>query len=798
MEDKNQLIILLINSKTDRQLLANFLRQSNYIIEERIPDLSSEKLAISTILVDEYNAQANRFQLLTVKQHIGMRFLPIVVLLPQKSQSSNWLEMGYDEIIRMPVIKHEFLSRLKGLLKLREDSESQYRLLFKNINIGIYKMNPEMRITTANKAFVRLLGFSDFFDIGSKTLSEMNIITSVAREDMINKLNKNNLNMVYESVWMVEGRELIFRENIYFVNYKNIISYVCTIEDLTSKKETEKALIKNEEKYRQLIEYSPYGIIIVQDQKIKFVNYAFIKMMRGKDLTDLLEKNVMDIVHPDYHDIVKTRINIASEQGVWNNKLEEKFICLDKTVIDVEVIACGINFEGRPAAQATVNDVTENLKSKQIINHMAYHDALTDLYNRIKFEEIANQDIAIAQEARSQVAILFLDLDNFKNINDTLGHRIGDLLLIEVANRLTKNVGKFDSVGRLGGDEFVMALVSHQNPHFNIKNSVAKIFKSILKPFNINNNILNVTASIGISLFPKDGRDLATLFKNADIAMYSAKKKGRNNFEFCSLKLIKSLDKKVKIENELREALLNKELFLCFQPRLALPSRKIVGVEALLRCTYPPLDSVSPSKFIPIAEDVGLIFPLTEFVLEECCKQMHAWRLQGFSIPVAINLSVKNFQNPGILDLIYNTLMKYNVAPAMLEIEITESLIMKDIVQTQNILAQLKKWGIKIFIDDFGTGYSSLSYLRRFNIDALKIDASFIQDILVDSNQAAIVIAIIAMANTLKLTVVAEGVENEDQLDFLIQHGCDEIQGFHFCPPLIAKDLYDFFIDFNK
>jgi diguanylate cyclase (GGDEF)-like protein/PAS domain S-box-containing protein len=709
-----------------------------------------------------------------------------------------WLNVGFDETFKMPLIKVEFLIRIKSLLKLRDDSESEYKIIFQNINLGIYKMSVDKKIITANRYFMSLLGVETLQDINHHDFFKLSEFNKKNRTDLIATLNEQNNHVKREFEWFLQNTKLYLNENIYFIKKNNIVSYVGTIEDYTARKESEMSLASNEKKYRQLIEFSPYGIVIVQNGKTKFVNNSFVKLLKAKEKKDLIDITINDFVHPDYQVAVLNRIKNSENERIINEKFEEKFICYDKSVIDVEVVSCSIIYEGYPAVQATINDISDRLKSKEIIDHLAYHDPLTNIYNRNKFETIVSSDLEIAKKNNTSVAILFIDLDHFKNINDTLGHLVGDALLIEVAKRLAMNVSKYDSVGRLGGDEFVIELVSYNNTYFDIEKSIQAIVNSLVKPFLIEHNELTVTASIGISIFPKDGLALTTLFKNADIAMYSAKQKGRNNYQYCSLELTSIVDEKVKLENEFRLAINHKNLYLKYQPKLCLKTNSLIGVEALVRWKHPSLGEIPPSKFIPIAEECGLITLLTEFVLDESCKQISEWTKHNLSIKVAVNLSVKDFQSGNLFNIITNSLNKYNVCASLLEVEITESLFMQDIDQSSFVLKQLNNLGITISIDDFGTGYSSLSYLRSLMINTLKIDASFIRDLLTDANDVAIVIAVIAMAHSLKLTVIAEGVENIEQLNLLRSFDCDQIQGYYFCHPVIASELFKFALRFTK
>lgn len=384
----------------------------------------------------------------------------------------------------------------------------------------------------------------------------------------------------------------------------------------------------------------------------------------------------------------------------------------------------------------------------------------------------------------------FLDLDRFKAINDTLGHSIGDLLLQSVAERLKACIRSSDTVARLGGDEFVVVLPDLREGAHAAATVAQKILKSISNPFVIRDTELHTTASIGISLSPDDGIANEDLIANADVAMYRAKESGRNNFHFFAPEMNDSAYERLAMENNLRRALERQEFVLYYQPQVNSETGRIIGAEALVRWRRQGMGLVPPGMFIPIAEESGLIVAIGEWVLQEACRQNNAWQQEGFSpIPVAVNLSAVQFRQKNLTDLVANALQETGLDPRWLELEITESGIMQNAEAAVNTLHSLKQMGLKLSIDDFGTGYSSLSYLKRFPLDKLKIDQSFVRDITTNPDDAAIVTAIIGMAKSLKLRVIAEGVETKGHLDFLTSNGCVEIQGYYFGKPVPADEF---------
>lgn len=449
-----------------------------------------------------------------------------------------------------------------------------------------------------------------------------------------------------------------------------------------------------------------------------------------------------------------------------------------------------------------IQDITERKKADEKIRNLAYYDPLTHLPNRGLLQEYLDQAIQHARRSQRNVGILLIDLDRFKQINDTLGHSVGDHLLKKVARRLETcirangdSIACLDSesipgvVSRFGGDEFLILLSNLKNAE-DAEIVSRRILLAFNVPFETEHHEFRITPSIGISIYPKDGEDPETLIKNSDTAMYHAKEKGRNNFQnYVHTMNLKSL-KKLRLESDLRKALDRNQFRLHFQPKVNIQTGKIVGAEGLLRWEHPEKGPVSPNEFIPIAEESGLILPMGEWVFSTACLQQKAWQADGFEdIHVAVNLSFLQLRQHTFVQTVQNILDAIQPNAARLELELTESVIMQNAEGTVNLLHRIKKMGIRLSVDDFGTGYSSLSYLKRFPIDTLKIDRSFVRDIATDPDDAAIVQAIIAMAKSLKLKVIAEGVETARQLAFLGKHGCHEMQGFYFSKALSAEDF---------
>ncbi|MDO3377581.1 putative bifunctional diguanylate cyclase/phosphodiesterase [Geoalkalibacter halelectricus] len=448
----------------------------------------------------------------------------------------------------------------------------------------------------------------------------------------------------------------------------------------------------------------------------------------------------------------------------------------------------------------TARDITERLRVEETLrenqnrlDYLAHHDPLTNLPNRLRFNTRLQHAMGRARETRRQVALLFLDLDRFKNINDSLGHELGDQVLREVAGRLRTCLRASDTVARLGGDEFVVILEGIED-----LNAVALVARNILRnlsrPFQVGPHDLYVTSSIGISLFPGDAQSVEGLMKHADVAMYRAKEEGRNNYQFYRPDMHVRTPEMLIMESNLRRAMSENQLQLYYQPQYDLASRQLIGLEALVRWKHPVHGMISPADFIPLAEDTGLIVPLGQWVMKTACAQAKAWQEQGYApVRVAVNISAREFRQLDFIDHLDAILSETGLDPHWLELEITESIAMQNFDETIMTLTDLKIRGVHLAIDDFGTGYCSLGYLKRFPISKLKIDQSFVRDINRDSNDAAIATSIIALGRSMHMEVIAEGVEREDQAQLLLAKGCHQAQGFLFSPAVPAEQVVSFF-----
>jgi len=430
----------------------------------------------------------------------------------------------------------------------------------------------------------------------------------------------------------------------------------------------------------------------------------------------------------------------------------------------------------------------ERKSAEERLAYLAQFDTLTGLPNRHLFRDRLMQTMAQAQRGDWPMAVLFIDLDRFKLVNDSLGHAAGDKLLQEAAARLGKCLRSGDTVGRLGGDEFGAILADLRDPA-DTALVAQKIIDALAQPFTIEGQEAFISASIGITLYPEDSADAGALIMNADTAMYRAKEQGRSNYQYFMREMNERSLQRVQLDGALRRALERNEFRLYYQPKADLATGRICGIEALLRWQHPERGLVSPAEFIPVLEDTGMIVPVGEWVLRTACEQARAWQDAGLTVPViSVNLSARQFQQKNLDATVRGILEQTGIDPGMVELEITESLLMHDPEGAEKILHSLKESGVKLSVDDFGTGYSSLGYLKRFPLDTLKIDRTFVRDITANSDDAMLTLAIISLAHNLRLNVIAEGVETEAQVDFLALHACDQIQGFYFCRPAPAEE----------
>jgi diguanylate cyclase (GGDEF)-like protein/PAS domain S-box-containing protein len=554
--------------------------------------------------------------------------------------------------------------------------------------------------------------------------------------------------------------------------------------DISARKQFETTLHEAEERYRQLVELSPDAVFVLKGEHCVFANKAAHELMGASTTECLYRLPFLHFVHPDYHEIVSNRMLLLDAGEPQVPRIEEKYTRLDGTVIDVEVSAALLIDKGSPARLVIARDITQAKQYQHQLEHQANYDSLTHLANRNLLHDRIEQAIAGANRFRKDVAIAFIDLDNFKIINDTLGHKAGDELLVAIGNRLKSCVRESDTVARHGGDEFVLVLNNPSNEAA-LGLWMAKLINQISRPISIAGHQLVATCSIGLGIYPRDGTDAQTLLKHADAAMYQAKAAGRNQVKFFAPSMNDRVKERFTMEAKLRRALERDEFILHYQPQVDLQTGEIIGAEALLRWNSPGDGLISPHQFIQIAEETNQIIAIGEWALEQACKDNK--RLQRAGMPtmaVSVNLSPRQFCPYALVKSVQSALRKSQLRPEFLKLEVTETALMNQPEEAKEILCELKTMGVGLAIDDFGIGYSSLSYLQQFPVDQLKIDQSFIRDVADDPNDAAIAQAIITLGHSLNLNVIAEGVHNAQQLAFLRERSCDAMQGYYFSEAL--------------
>jgi diguanylate cyclase (GGDEF)-like protein/PAS domain S-box-containing protein len=532
-----------------------------------------------------------------------------------------------------------------------------------------------------------------------------------------------------------------------------------------------------------------HGVITYLNRRAKMLTGWHLEEAMGRPISDVLRMTEGASTAP----VGETPKSLQTEPGTTTPMVNSKTCILirrDGIEFGIEKTLTPIHDQDGvlTGSVVTFHDVSAAQARTVEMSQLAQHDPLTGLPNRVLLNDRLLQAISLAMRQDKQLAVMFVDLDGFKRINDSLGHDLGDKLLQSVAKRLVNCVRRTDTVSRLGGDEFVVLLsqVEHEE---DAATSARKILRTLAAPHRIDYKNLDISASIGVSTYPSDGSDAENLLNKADTAMYEAKKRGRNNYQFFRKDMQIRIAERQLLERDLRWALGRNEFVLHYQPKFNLQTRQITGMEALIRWMHPLRGLVPPWDFIPIAEECGLILPIGRWVLLEACKQAQFWRESGIGIvPIAVNVSAAEFEDKDFISGVRAVLIATGVNPRNLELELTESVLMHNAESTVRTLGALKDMGVTLAIDDFGTGYSSFTYLRRFPVDALKLDQSFVQDITEDPEDATIVSAMISIGTSLKQRVIAEGVETREQFLFLKRHNCTEGQGYYFSRPVVAEE----------
>ncbi len=691
---------------------------------------------------------------------------------------------------------------------------------FIDSDLGIILINENKQITFVNK-WMESTSLCSGDDLLGKTLAEAfdgqlspRLIRAVdsAIDNGRNSVLSQKLNKSPFPLYKGDGERQLGQKLQQLIYVKTISdaydNNYCMVEifDVTEAVRREKSLIELGEKSRLAAEQlsieeakmrailnSAKDCIITLDENgiIQTLNEYTETVFQCKK-EQLYDKSMATILSPDMPAGL-SRFTDMSGLLEYTSKLSEavelKAVrCVDE-VIDIDLTVSRIRTEEENSYVAIIRDITERKKAEARLHYLAKYDPLTGLANRALFHERLEHAIQVAKRENQIFPVLFLDIDRFKNLNDTLGHDTGDAILKVVSRRIKGSLREVDTVCRMGGDEFVIIIETIHSVN-EVSRIAEKIIENISKPIRIEHNELFVTVSIGIAIYPDDGDDYTAIFKNADLAMYEAKDEGRNNFQFFSQAMNERIQRRMSMESDLRKAIAENQFVLYYQPQVDINKRCINSCEALIRWIHPDKGNIPPFEFIPLAEESGLIWDIGKYVVEQACRFVSEITGRGWhDFVMAINISPRQFQHPDFMSFITAACEKYNISTANIELEITEGLLMDNTEHSVTMLRRLSDAGFKISIDDFGTGYSSLAYLRKFPLDTLKIDRSFVIDLPENPDAIAVSRAIIGLAHSLRLHVVAEGVETQEQMDFLSVEGCEYIQGYLVSKPIPSSDF---------
>jgi diguanylate cyclase (GGDEF)-like protein/PAS domain S-box-containing protein len=670
-----------------------------------------------------------------------------------------------------------------------ETRERQLRLIAEHVPTQIAYFDSEtQQCKFANRQYARHNGWESEASILGKTFTE--IIGAEASEMIkpyVERARKKE-SVTYERPFRMPGGEQRAVEVSlvpHLDRFDEMIGTCVLMHDVTRHREAERNMRDSESLLRRFMDSINEGILMHQDGRVIECNEPIGRLV-GVLPNDLIGRPVLDLVAPEHKTRVRDNIRLDFE-----GRYEASLVHRDGRRVPTEIISRMTEYRGRVVRMAVLRDITERKQAEARIQYMAHHDALTGLPNRAWLVERLETLLERADQSDVEGAVMFIDLDHFKGVNDSLGHYYGDQLLQKLAERVERCVRRSDIVARLGGDEFLVVLSPIETSD-QAGNMAERIMQALSEPMDMESHKVATGCSIGIALYPRDGSSADDLIKNADTAMYLAKEQGRGNYQFFTQSLSDIAFETFATESRLREAIKHQQFVLHYQPQVQVTDGRLVGIEALVRWNDPERGLVPPDQFVPIAEQRGLIQAIGLWVLRAACQQNKQWQdAQLPCVPIAVNLSPLQFKQPNFVADVARVLQETGLEPAYLEIELTESLLVDDAVLMTRTLHELKDLGVKLTIDDFGTGYSSLSYLKYYPIDKLKIDRSFIQNVPRDQDNVAITTAIVNMAKSLKMMVLAEGVENPAQLQFLSTLNCEQVQGFMIARPLAASDLQE-------
>lgn len=717
-------------------------------------------------------------------RHKAAGFIPVLLSINSVSETQA----------AQPYCKLAILKDISGLKKAEaqiDDEKKRFQLLFNNISDSVFlapisEDGVHGNFVEVNDAACKRLGYSreEFLNMNARTL---NPAANLDKVKAFGRHIRREGNTMFEAIHVTkDGTQFPVEVVAKIINIREQEYVLSVVRDLRD----HKRLQQTETRFGRLIDHSWEEIYIFDSESLKFleVNRGALDNL-GYSKKEIQELSVTDIKpeidEAEFRKIAKPLFDGDRSRIIFETVHQRR----DGSVYPVEIRLQLSHSEVPPVFLANVQDITERRKSQTRLQYLANFDSLTELPNRSLFLDRLSMAMENSKRAETITALMYLDLDGFKAVNDSLGHVAGDHLLKQVAKRLCRCARKSDTVARLGGDEFTL-IVSNLKNVADVEKVAQKIIRTLSAPFIIDGHEVHTSTSLGVTLYPfNDSDDVYAIVKQADTAMYQAKKLGKNNYKFYTAQLWQTELRRIKVENAVKFALERNELSLLYQPRFSLNDNTIVGAEALLRWNHPTLGAVSPVEFIPIVEGQGLIQIVGAWVLQQACEQLHAWLELYPEFRMSINVSARQLENEDFITVFRQTIDRAQINPANLEIEITEGVLIERSQQTVETLRCFKDMGVRISLDDFGAGYSSLNYLKRFAIDILKIDKSFVMDVNENNDSGAIVEAIIGLAKSMRLHVTAEGIETEQQLLFLQQRGCDEGQGYLFAKPMPAPSL---------
>jgi len=780
-------------------------------------------LAVNEAVCRKYGYEAQKFRTLTVqdfhpvedRERMAGHFISLKGLPPDQSARSVLSRhlMADGTVLEVEVVSlniiyegrparlsvmHDLTERRKAESAL-ETSEQRLRAIFNSGPQGILLLDLEGRLLSVNPQAVT----------ASATLFGHELHPGDRLEDFLSEVNLEPFRVNFQKSLAGESFQVErpiprpdggqdWYEILYspvYGSHETVTGICMTTLPISKRKFAEAESRENEEKFRHLFDYANDAIYLYEVSPdgttglYLEVNHVACQRM-GYSREDFLRMSPLDVLEP------RQRRDMPA---IWKKLLDQSHITFERIQvtrsglkIPVEISAHTFPWKGRQVVLAVSRDLTERKRAEETIRRQAYYDPLTNLPNRMLFRDRLEQAMTHAKRGATNLAVMIMDLDRFKNINETLGHGTGDRLLVGVAERLLTATTEGMTLARLSGDEFIF-LIPQAGLADEVYQHAVRVIGSLKEPFHLGEHEIHMTCSIGMALYPGDGEDPETLLKNAEAAMYRAKEQGRNNYQLYTSVMNAKAFKQLLMENSLRRAVERNEFIVHFQPQVDLETHRVSGAEALVRWSHPDLGLVFPSEFIGLAEETGLILAIGEWVMREACTLNKKWQDKGLPmIPVSVNLSARQFQQKNLVGRIEAVLRETGVDSQWLGLEITESIALRDADLSLTVLKQLRGMGIKLSLDDFGTGYSSLSYLKKFPIQTLKLDQSFVRDLTTDANDAAIATAVLALAKSLKLAVIAEGVETEGQLEYLRTQGCRFAQGYLLSHPLPADDFERF------